>query len=325
MRNEAISVLLVLLPLWSAVQAEKDIFDGMTERHHEDSADETLLEDEQDGPDTCIHDIIPKDPIDLKPNTGPLKKIESLLHEMPEAPRLPNFSNVLQQVANAFQLPRFSEMGQALQLIIRQYREPLQVYGRQWAGLFKKRSQDTMKSINGVIREQNKKIKEFFSNHFVQYKEVCLPDTNQCLQSIQKHLDEYSMKVNENVAACKRFVDRQLEQHVQWVENERNQLEKPLLKMDACFKGGRNGTNIAVCMGNLLSNTIKMCSEGMKKFSGIIEQASDSFANRMEKFRTCVVDRKELLKQGQQRIAERGVKCLKDQSGNQHPEDLFTR
>ncbi|XP_055536997.1 uncharacterized protein LOC129725339 [Wyeomyia smithii] len=326
MRNEAISVLLVLLPFWSVVWAARDIFDGMTMEISatpaEDSYDDTLVNDGENGANTCINDIVPQDPIVLSPDTGPLKKFGSLLQKMPEAPQLPNFANVLQQLANAFKLSRFSEMSDVLKQIIRSYREPLQVYGKQWAGLFKKRCQEIMQNVKTVVDEQNKKIRDFFSNHFVQYKDVCLPDTNQCLQGIQTNLEQYTSKLNENLAACKRFTDRQLTQHAQWVANERKQLEKPFLKLDGCFKRGANGTNVAVCVGNLTSNTVKKLSDGMKKFSGVIGDASDSFANRMEKFRTCVVERRELLQRGQQRIADRGTQCLKNQPSKQ--DELFT-
>uniref|UniRef100_T1DIB5 Putative gsg5 type mucin n=1 Tax=Psorophora albipes TaxID=869069 RepID=T1DIB5_9DIPT len=317
MKNEAISLLLILLPIGSVVRA-KDIFDGMQESRteaplverepHED------LNLEEEGPQTCVHDVYPKDPIKLDGSSFDLnQQVQKAMKEIPAAPPIPSLTDISSQLANVFQLPRFSEMGAELKSMVEKYRAIVELYVKQWMAVLDKRRTEAVTKMKAGVQNQNKKIRDFFSQKLDEYKDLCLPDSNKCLQSIQKNLESYDLRVNKNMAACNRFAQRQLDQHAEWVENERKLLERPFLKVEGCFEKGHINSGVASCVGNMISNVVKTATDGMKRFSDTMGKVSDSLSDRMGKFQECVVNRKKLLDDGQKRIADKAQDCLRKQ------------
>uniref|UniRef100_T1E2T0 Gsg5 type mucin n=1 Tax=Psorophora albipes TaxID=869069 RepID=T1E2T0_9DIPT len=317
MKNEAISLLLILLPIGSVVVQGKDIFDGMkvskTEAPEEETDEPKGLEEEE-GPKTCVHDVYPVEPIKLDGSFDLKHQVQKAMGDIPAVPPMPSLTDISRQLANVFQLPRFSEMGAELKSMVQQYRAVVEVYVKQWMAVLNKRRTEAVTKMKAQVQEQNDKIRQFFSNQLDEYKDMCLPDSNKCLQSIQKNLESYNLRVHNNVAACNRFARRQLDQHAEWVENERKLLERPFLKIEGCFEKGHIHSSVASCVGNMISNVVKSATDGMKRFSDSMGKVSDSLTDRMGKFQECVVNRKKLLDNGQNRIADKAQECLGKQT-----------
>uniref|UniRef100_A0A1W7R7P5 Putative gsg5 type mucin n=1 Tax=Aedes albopictus TaxID=7160 RepID=A0A1W7R7P5_AEDAL len=319
MKNEAISlavpVLLLMVVVPIQVQAAVDIFSGMDATTTElpmDGQDGDAEELEQ-GPQTCIADVYSKKPIKFDESALSLDSISSAVKAFPKPPPMPKLPQTWARFTNIFQLPRFSEMGQEFKAIIDQYRAVIQIYVNQWMGFFKQRYQTAVENVQGQVQEMNRKIHDSFATHFEEFQDVCLPDRDACLQSIQKGIESYDERLNKNVAACESFAKRQVDQHERWVEKERKLLERPFLRVEDCFGKGRVGISLASCVGNMVGNVVKASTDGLKRFSEAMGTASNSLVDRLGKFQECVVDRRKLLDRGQERIAERAKRCLRKQ------------
>lgn len=315
-----LSVILPLLGMGAFVRAAVDIFSGMdsTTEESTDIAESEIGELDESLP-TCVSDVYPKDSIQFDGKLFSLESINSTIRAIPKAPPMPDLTQTWSRFTNMFQLPRISEMGQELKTIIDEYRAVAQLYTNQWMGFVKQRHQASMAKVHATVTEINKKIHDSFANHLEEFRDVCLPDSNTCLQSIQKGITSYEQRLNENVAACRMFAKRQVDQHEAWIERERSLLERPFLRVEDCFAAGRVGISLVSCVGNMVGNVAKVATDGMNRFSGAMANVSDSLTVRLGKFQECVVNRKKLLDRGQERIAEHARGCLQKQQQEQRP------
>ncbi|XP_062702636.1 uncharacterized protein LOC109623044 [Aedes albopictus] len=318
MRNEAISLavpVLLLMAVHIQVQAAVDIFSGMdaTTTELPTGGQDVDAEQLEQGPQTCIADVYSKKPIKFDESALSLDSISSAVKTFPKPPPMPKLPQTWARFTNIFQLPRFSEMGQEFKAIIDQYRAVIQIYVNQWMGFFKQRYQTAVENVQGQVQEMNRKIHDSFATHFEEFQDVCLPDRDACLQSIQKGIESYDERLNKNVAACESFAKRQVDQHKRWVEKERKLLERPFLRVEDCFGKGRVGISLTSCVGNMVGNVVKASTDGLKRFSEAMGTASNSLVDRLGKFQECVVDRRKLLDRGQERIADRAKRCLRKQ------------
>lgn len=318
MKNEAISLtvpvglLLMVLLMGHMGQAAVDIFSGMDGTTELTTAGKDAEEPEH-GLQTCISDVYSEKPIKFDASVLSLDSISSTVKAVPKPPPMPELPQTWARFTNIFQLPRFSEMGQEFKAIIDQYRAVIQVYVNQWMGFLKQRHQTAIGKVQGQVQEMNRKIHDSFANHFEEFRDVCLPDMDTCLRSIQQGIESYDERLNENVAACEGFAKRQLDQHERWVGKEKKLLERPFLRVEDCFGKGRVGISLASCVGNLVGNVVKASTDGLKRFSEAMATASNSLVDRLGKFQECVVCRRKLLDRGQERIAERAKRCLRKQ------------
>ncbi|EAT45636.1 AAEL003107-PA [Aedes aegypti] len=330
MKNEAISLALSsLLPLLFAtgciVQAAVDIFSGMessTELSAE-APEPEAMEEHDHGLQTCVPDVYADESFKFDHQILTLDTINSSLKAIPKPPPMPKLPQTWSRFTNIFQLPRFSEMGQEFRDIVDQYRTVVQAYVNQWMGLFKQRYQSSVEKVQATVRRINQNIHDSFAEHFEEFHDVCLPDTDQCLQSMRKGIESYDQRLNENMKACGEFAKRQVEQHEQWVKNEQEVLERPFLRVEDCFGRGRVGESLASCVGNMVGNIVKASTDGLKRFSNTMAAASSSLSARLGKFQECVVNRKKLLDQGQERIADRAKECLRRKQTGAKDGDVF--
>lgn len=315
-----LSVILPLLGLGAFVRAAVDIFSGMdlTTEDSTDIAESEIGELDESLP-TCVSDVYPMDSIQFDGKLFSLESINSTIRAIPKAPPMPDLTQTWSRFTNIFQLPRISEMGLELKAIIDEYRAVGQVYTNQWMGFVKQRHQASMAKVHATVTGINKKIHDSFANYLEEFRDVCLPDSNTCLRSIQKGIASYEQRLNDNVAACRMFAKRQVDQHEAWIARERSLLERPFLRVEDCFAAGRVGISLVSCVGNMVGNVAKVATDGMKRFSGAMANASDSLAVRLGKFQECVVNRKKLLDRGQERIAEQARECLQKQQQAQRP------
>ncbi|XP_065072505.1 uncharacterized protein LOC135696895 [Ochlerotatus camptorhynchus] len=319
MRNEAISLALMLVVAAMLVpigQGAVDIFSGMAAGDGKNKEQpEPVQEDLEDVHlQTCVTDVYAEEPIKFDEKLLSLSTMGNAIKEIPKPPAMPSLKQTLSRFTNVFQLPRFSEMGQELKAIIGGIRAIVDVYIQQWMGFFRKRHRETVGKMKASVQQMNRQIRDSFANHFAEFKDVCLSDSNRCLQSIQKSVEGYDKRLNKNMAACNEFAERQVNQHDRWVGHEAKLLERPLLRLEGCFGEGHVGISLASCVGNMVSNTMKAATDGLKRFSEAMGTASTSLENRLGKFQECVVNRKKLLDRGQTRIAERAKQCLRKQS-----------
>ncbi|KAL9692994.1 hypothetical protein quinque_012279 [Culex quinquefasciatus] len=220
------------------------------------------------------------------------------------------------QITTIFQQPTFTEKVEEAKQVFNQYRALIKTFSQEWLKFFTKNRQDAIANVQKVIQDTNQEIKSFFTRKFSEFDGLCLPEDNECLKSVQNSLKEYSIKVEENTAACGEFVNRQLDQHGQLVEDEQKKLESGMLRIDGCFQKKEFLGGIMACVGSVAANFFHQTSQATQKFATAMGKASASVTNRLGRFRTCVVERKRLLAGGQNQIAEKATACLKAQKSS---------
>ncbi|XP_038104677.1 uncharacterized protein LOC6032659 [Culex quinquefasciatus] len=322
MKYEAISLLALLVhPIGSLAV---DIFDGIEDgvsEPAEDSFDVTVKDEPENVPKKCVKDIIPDDSISFKSKA--LQKLQNLPNEVPQAPPLPKLGQFWTQITTIFQQPTFGEKVEEAKQVFNHYRALIKAFSDEWLEFFTKNRQDAIENVQKVIQDTNQEIKSFFTRKFSEFDGLCLPEDNECLQSVQNSLKEYSKKVEENTAACGEFVDRQLDQHDQLVADEQKKLESGMLRIDGCFQKKEFLGEVMACVGSVAANFFHQTSQATQKFATVMGKASASVRNRLGRFRTCVVERKRLLAGGQNQIAEKATACLKAQKSSSSGAGLF--
>lgn len=327
MRSEPISLLpaVVLLLCLAASGAEESHTEkGMVPTAMKAKDNEGEVKDPQEEEFTmCVEDVFSADTIALKEEpAGALGRIQTALSELPLQPPIEEITTLLGRLPDLFQIHNLGQVSRGLRNVLNDTQTIVRGFMQQWLGYFDNRRREAMQDVRRVVDSTNSQISEFFNNHLEEFKDVCLPDTNKCLESIHRNLDTYSGKVNQNMEACERFKNRQLDQHQQLVNNAKKLLERPFLAIRDCFRSGQLISSLVSCVGNLMGNVFKTITDGVTTFSGAMQSASNSLTDRLGKFEQCVVERKKLLDDGQRAIAEKAAKCL-EKARDQQKSNLF--
>uniref|UniRef100_A0A182NCN0 Uncharacterized protein n=1 Tax=Anopheles dirus TaxID=7168 RepID=A0A182NCN0_9DIPT len=305
-----------------------DIFqqfqDGSYKEHQRAERDEPEQEDDQDTlrteqPTSCVEDVLPTDPLELH------EKLENET-AVPEAPVQdvppPNLSELFTKLTQGIFHTSLFQIGQKVRDLLGTVRQRLQAYTNATVVRFEHQRHRAMSAVQRKVDEVNGRIRAYFQNEFVEYRDVCLPDANRCMQLLHTQIDQYEHRLRANVDECHDKLAQHLAKQRREVDEAQQLMNGPYRRMDSCLNRDAGfGRSFLACSGSAVSNLAKLTTESVDAFANRMRDLSDAFARRVDKFEKCVVKRRQLLRQNEREVSTRVKGCFAKQQSD--PENFF--
>ncbi|XP_053659298.1 uncharacterized protein LOC128708348 [Anopheles marshallii] len=282
-----------------------------------DDSDEDDIRTEQ--PMSCVEDVLPTNPIELH------EKLENET-DRPHVPvqniSQPNLSELFGKLKSGFFSANLFQIGQHVRGVLVGIKERMQAYVADTTAKFEHRRHQTMNAVKRKVDEINEQIRNYFQNEFVEYRDVCLPDENHCMQLLHTQVDQYEHRLRTNGDECHDKLAEHLAKQRREIDEAQQLLNGPYSRMDNCLNRDAGfGRSFLACSGGAVANLAKLTTETMQSFANRMTHLSGVFTQRVNKFEKCVVQRRQLMKQNEREVSQKMKNCFRKQQSQ--PEAFF--
>lgn len=317
---------LMVLPLVTGAK-HVDIFqqfsDGSYEKNQKEREQEDQPDDEEDiqteQPTSCVEEVLPTDPLELH------EKLENeTVRPMMEVQNIsqPNLSEMFSKLRSGIFSINLFQIGQHVRSILTMVKDQMQAYVRDTIAKFEHLRHKTMSSVKRKVDEINEQIRNHFQNEFVEYRDVCLPDENRCMQLLHTQIDQYERRLRENVDECHDKLAEHLAKQRLEIDEAQQLMNGPYSSMNNCLdRDAGYGRSFLACTGGAVANLAKGTTEALQRFANKMTHLSGKFTQQVNKFEKCVVRRRQLLSKNEREVSEKVKSCFKKQQSQ--PEAFF--
>uniref|UniRef100_A0A182S804 Protein TsetseEP domain-containing protein n=1 Tax=Anopheles maculatus TaxID=74869 RepID=A0A182S804_9DIPT len=322
-------VLALALTLLPQVTGAKhvDIFqqfsDGSYEENQKAREQQNQSDDEDDirteQPTSCVEDVLPTDPLELH------EKLENETSRPPvEVQNIsqPNLSEMFAKLRSGIFSVNLLQIGQHVRSVLTMVKDRMQAYVRDTTAKFEHLRHRTMSSVKRKVDEINEQIRSYFQNEFVEYRDVCLPDENHCMQLLHTQIDQYEHRLRENVDECHDKLAEHLANQRREIDEAQQLMNGPYSSMNNCLnRDAGYGRSFLACTGAAVANLAKGTTEALQGFANKMTYLSSRFTQQVNKFEKCVVQRRQLLTKTEREVSQKVKSCFKKQQSQ--PEAFF--
>uniref|UniRef100_A0A182Q210 Uncharacterized protein n=1 Tax=Anopheles farauti TaxID=69004 RepID=A0A182Q210_9DIPT len=320
---------IVLQPVTGAKHV--DIFqqfeDGSYKANQQSSRDELDTSENEDDlgslrteqPSSCVEDVLPTDPLELH------EKLENetvVPQTTVKNVSQPNLSEMFSSLTQGFFNTNIFRIGGHVREVLVSIKNRVQTYTNDTIAKLDHLRHQAMSAVKRKVDEVNGQVRDHFRNEFVEYRNVCLPDDNRCMQLLHAQIEQYEQRLRENMDRC----HDKLAEHLAAQRREVNEAQKlmngPYNRMNNCLNRDAGfGRSFLACTGGAVANLAKLTTESMQSFANKMKHLSDKFSTRVDKFEKCVVERRQLLQQNERDVSRKVKGCFVKQQSE--PENFF--
>lgn len=282
-----------------------------------DESDEEDIRTEQ--PMSCVEDVLPTDPLELH------EKLENETVRPHEAVRnisQPNLAELFGKLKSGFFSVNLLQIGQHVRGVVASIKDRMQAYVADTRAKFEHHRHQTMNAVKRKVDEINEQIRNYFQNEFVEYRDVCLPDENHCMQLLHTQIDQYEHKLRTNVDECHDKLAEHLAKQRREIDEAQQLMKEPYSKMNNCLNRDAGfGRSFLACTGGAVANLAKLTTDTMQSFANRMTHLSSVFTQRVNKFEKCVVQRRQLMQKNEREVSQKMKNCFRKQQSQ--PEAFF--
>ncbi|XP_050070489.1 uncharacterized protein LOC126558508 [Anopheles maculipalpis] len=304
-----------------------DIFeqfsDGSYEKNQKAHEREDLSDDDEDirteQPTSCVEEVLPTDPLELhekleNETVRPLMEVQNITQ--------PNLSEMFAKLRTGIFSVNLFQIGQQVRSVLTMVKDHMQAYVRDTIAKFEHLRHKTMRSVKRKVDEINEQIRNHFQNEFVEYRDVCLPDENHCMQLLHSQIDQYERQLRENVDECHDKLAEHLAKQRREIDEAQQLMNGPYSRMNDCLdRDAGFGRSFLACTGGAVANLAKGTTDALQRFANKMTYLSSRFTQHVNKFEKCVVRRRQLLNKNEREVSEKVKSCFKRQQSQ--PEAFF--
>uniref|UniRef100_A0A2M3ZXV7 Putative secreted protein n=2 Tax=Anopheles triannulatus TaxID=58253 RepID=A0A2M3ZXV7_9DIPT len=282
----------------------------------EDGSDEV----ETQQPTSCVEDVLPSEPVVMSEKLE--QELEPPVPGGEEFQQPPNLPEMFNKLSSGFLSPNIFRIGENVKKLLVGIKEKVQSYGRSAVAKFEQLRHQAVQRVKQKVDEVNAKVREWFENEFVEYRDVCLPDENSCMKLLQARIGQYEEELRQNMDQCNDRFAEELAKQRQSVDQAQRMMDGPFRKIDNCLdRDAGLGRSFLTCVGGAMANLVKGVTEAQDRLTQQMRKVSGQLSARVDKYDQCVVKRRRLLEQNERQLTESAKGCLKKQQTQ--PEDFF--
>ncbi|XP_035902983.1 uncharacterized protein LOC118507878 [Anopheles stephensi] len=325
----ALAVLVLELMVLPQVTGAKhvDIFQQFSDGSYEENQkarEQRDQSDEEDDirteqPTSCVEEVLPTDPLELhekleNETVRPLLEVQNISQ--------PNLGEMFSKLRSGIFSINLLQIGQHVRSVLTLVKDRMQAYVRDTTVKFEHLRHEAMSSVKRKVDEINGQIRSYFQNEFVEYRDVCLPDKNHCMQLLHTEIDQYERRLRENVDECHDKLAEHLDNQRREIDEAQQLMNGPYSTMNNCLdRDAGYGRSFLACTGGAVANLAKGTTEALQRFANKMTHLSSRFSQQVNKFEKCVVRRRQLLHKTEREVPEKVKSCFKKQQSL--PEAFF--
>uniref|UniRef100_A0A182W321 Secreted protein n=1 Tax=Anopheles minimus TaxID=112268 RepID=A0A182W321_9DIPT len=320
----ALALGLIVLPRVTGAK-HVDIFQQFNDGSYKEKSANRELEDSEEEdirteqPMSCVEDVLPTDPLELHEK---LENETDRPHMAVQNISQPNLTELFGKLKSGFFSVNLLQIGQHVRGVLAGIKDRMQAYVADTTAKFEHRRHQTMNAVKRKVDEINEQIRNYFQNEFVEYRDVCLPDENHCMQLLHTQIEQYEHRLRTNVDECHDKLAEHLAEQRREIDEAQQLMKGPYSRMDNCLNRDAGfGRSFLACTGGAVANLAKLTTETMQSFANKMTHLSGVFTQRVNKFEKCVVKRRQLMKENEREVAQKTKGCFKKQQSQ--PEAFF--
>lgn len=282
-----------------------------------DDSEEEDIRTEQ--PMSCVEDVLPTDPLELHEK---LQNETERPHAAVQNISQPNLTELFGKLKSGFFSINLLQIGQHVRGVMASVKDRMQAYVADTTAKFEQLRHQTMNAVKRKVEEINEQIRNYFQNEFVEYRDVCLPDENHCMQLLHTQIEQYEHRLRTNVDECHDKLAEHLAKQRREIDEAQQLMNGPYSRMDNCLNRDAGfGRSFLACTGGAVANLAKLTTETMQSFTNRMTHLSGVFTQRVNKFEKCVVQRRQLMKENEREVSQKTKTCFSKQQSQ--PEAFF--
>ncbi|XP_053671078.1 uncharacterized protein LOC128721359 [Anopheles nili] len=283
-------------------------------------SEEELDDIRTEAPTSCVEDVLPSDPLELH------EKLEQELEPPPVKPQnlpLPDLRDLFSQLTSGLFGANLFRIGNHVRALLTGIKGRVHSYVNDTIAKLEHQRHRAMTSMRHKMTELNDQIQQRFSDEFVEYRDVCLPDEDQCMRLLHTQIEQYEHRLRANVDQCHDRLAEALARQRQDMAKAQQQLQDgSLRKLEGCLDPDAGiGRSLLACTGGAMANLGKLITGALETFTSKMSQLSGSFARRVDKYDQCVVKRRKLLQQNERELSAMVKGCFERQRSK--PDEFF--